>query len=278
MQIGLCIFSTHYAMRPDDLARAAEDRGFESLWLPEHSHIPANKLGPTGTPLPEEYWHTYDPFVALTAAAMVTTKLKLGTGVCLVIQRDPIHTAKEVASLDVLSGGRFLFGIGAGWNAQEMGDHGTAYKSRFRLMRERIEAMKVIWTKDEPAFHGEFVNFDKMLAWPKPVQKPWPPILLGGNGPKALEAVAQYCDGWFPLGFFGTDFGKELATLRENVARAGRKMSDISISVFGAKADPAALESMEKQGIQRCILRLPSAGRDELLPLLDRYSGLVARV
>src|SRR2546429_4969741 len=193
MRLGVVSCPAEYAIRPDELARALEERGFESLWVPEHTHIPASRRSPWpgGADLPKDYWHAYDPFLALTAAAMATSRLRLGTGICLVIERDPIITAKEVASLDRLSGGRVLFGIGGGWNAEEMGDHGTAWKSRWRLLRERVLAMKEIWTKKEPQFHGDFVNFDKILADPKPVQKPHPPILIGGDRATNLAPAAQ---------------------------------------------------------------------------------------
>ena len=197
---GLSIFATDFAIRPDELARLVEERGFESLWMPEHTHIPASRrtAWPGGGELPKEYWHTYDPFVALTAAAMATTRLKLAMGICLVIERDPIIMAKEVASVDRLSNGRFIFGIGGGWNVEEMENHGTNFRRRWRLLRERILAMKEIWTKEEAEFHGEYVNFDKIWCHPKPVQKPHPPIIMGGNGPTTLDRVVELCDGWIP--------------------------------------------------------------------------------
>ena len=201
MKYALSMFPTEYAIRIDDLARAAEERGFESLWVPEHTHIPVSRRTqfPGGTELPKEYSHTLDPFVALGAAAAVTTKLKLGTAICLVVERDPIVLAKEVASLDLLSGGRFLFGVGVGWNVEEMENHGTNPKTRRTLMRERIEAMKAIWTQEQAQYHGRFVNFDPIWSYPKPVQKPYPPILMGGQGTKALQGVVDYCDGWMPI-------------------------------------------------------------------------------
>ena len=196
MDFGAMMFSTDYSIRPDDLAKMLEDRGFESMWVPEHTHIPADRTSPWpgGPDLPKDYWHTYDPFVALTAAASVTTDLKLGTGICLMIERDPITTAKEIASLDMLSRGRFIFGVGGGWNAEEMGNHGTNYKRRWRILRENILAMKEIWTQEEAEFHGDFVNFDKMWAYPKPVQRPYPPILMGGDGLRPGRRVLRRLD------------------------------------------------------------------------------------
>ncbi len=193
MHYGVVMFATEYAMAPDELARALEERGFESVWFPEHTHIPASRRSPWpgGGDLPREYWSSYDPFVALMAAGAATKRLKLGTGICLVIERDPITTAKEVATLDRLSGGRVLFGIGGGWNAEEMENHGTAWKSRWRLLRERVLAMKEIWTKKEPEFHGDFVNFDKIWADPKPMQRPHPPILIGGDGETTFDRVGD---------------------------------------------------------------------------------------
>ena len=202
MHLGICMFATDYAIRTDELARAAEERGFESLFVPEHTHIPTSRRTPFpgGEPLPKEYSHTFDPFVSLMAAAAATKRLKVGTGICLIIERDTITTAKEVASLDVLSGGRFLFGIGAGWNADEMENHGTEYKTRYKRMREQVLAMKEIWTKDEAEFHGQFVNFDPIWSWPKPAQKPHPPVLLGGESGHTLQRVVDFCEGWFPRG------------------------------------------------------------------------------
>jgi probable F420-dependent oxidoreductase len=202
MHIGLTMFPTEYAIQPHDLAVEAEARGFESLWLPEHSHIPTSRKSPWpgGGELPKPYYYSYDPFVSLAAAAALTKTIKLATGVCLVIQRDPIHTAKEVSTLDRLCSGRFLFGVGAGWNAEEMADHGTAFETRFKLMRERILAMKEIWTHEKAKFAGEFVKFDETFQWPKPVQKPHPPIIIGGGFPHAAKRAIAYGDGWVPIG------------------------------------------------------------------------------
>jgi probable F420-dependent oxidoreductase len=276
MHYGIVMFSTHYAMRPDELGRAVEARGFESLWVPEHTHIPASRRSPWpgGPDLPKEYWHSYDPFVALTMAAAVTTRLRLGTGICLVIERDPITLAKEVASLDHLSGGRFLFGIGGGWNAEEMEHHGTAFKTRFRLLRERILAMKEIWTKDEAEYHGQFVNFDKMWSFPKPVQRPHPPILMGGDAPTTFDRVIEYADGWMPVvSRMGTTFADKMALLQRRAKDAGRK--PIPVTAFMVKPDRAVLDPLEAAGVERAIFGVPSETSDKVLPLLDAYAKLI---
>lgn len=277
MLFGAGIFATDGAIRPDDSARELEQRGFESLWLPEHTHIPASRRTPypAGGDLPEEYWHTHDPFVALTAAAMATTKLRVATGICLIIERDPITTAKEVASLDMLSGGRFIFGIGGGWNAEEMENHGTQYKSRWRLLRERVLAMKEIWTKDEAEFHGEFVNFDKIWSYPKPVQKPHPPILMGGDGASTFDRVIEFCDGWMPIGYRMPNVAERVAALRQRAETAGRDPKSISITIFGANPAPDSIDALEGAGVERVIFMLPPAERDTVLPLLDKYAPLI---
>jgi probable F420-dependent oxidoreductase len=276
MHFGVMMFPTDYSMRPEELAREAETRGFESLWFPEHTHIPASRRSPWpgGGDLPKEYWHAHDPFIALTAAALVTRQLKLGTGICLVVERDPIITAKEVASLDQLSNGRFLFGIGGGWNAEEMEHHGTSFKQRWRVLRERVLAMKEIWTKDEAEFHGEFVNFDKIWSYPKPVQKPHPPILMGGDGPTTFDRVLAFCDGWIPLGRRPSDMAEKIATLRKRAQNAGRDPQTISVSIFGVKPERGAIEGFGRAGAERVIFMLPSGGRDVVLPLLDAHATL----
>jgi probable F420-dependent oxidoreductase len=279
MKIGICIFATDYAIRIDELAKAAEDRGFESLFVPEHTHIPASRRTPfpAGEPLPKEYSHTYDPFVSLMAAAAATRKLRVGTGICLVIERDTIITAKEVASLDDLSGGRFEFGIGGGWNVEEMENHGTQHKTRFKKLREQVLAMKEIWTKDEAQFHGEFVNFDPIWSWPKPAQKPNPPVLLGGESGYTLQRVVDFCEGWFPRGRSPEAVLTGMKDLRARAAKAGRDMKTISVSVFGAKPDEADLGRYAEAGVTRSILRLPPDGRDVVLPLLDQWSKLIGK-
>lgn len=277
MHIGVSIFATDYAIHADELARAAEERGFESLFLPEHTHIPKSRRTPFpgGAALPREYWHTLDPFVALAGAAAVTTRLKLGTGICLVVERDPITLAKEVASLDHLSRGRFIFGIGGGWNAEEMENHGTNFKTRWRLLRERVLAMKAIWTQEEAEFHGEFVNFDPIWAYPKPVQKPHPPILLGVNTPNARQRVVDFCDGWLPIATRAGDLADGIADLRARAEKAGRDPASLSVTVFHAKADEATLRAYQELGVERVVLGLLPADRDSVLPLLDRHARLI---
>jgi probable F420-dependent oxidoreductase len=277
MLYGVSMFATDYAIRPDQLARELESRGFESLWLPEHTHIPASRRSPWpgGADLPQEYWHTYDPFAALMAAAMATTKLRVATGICLIVERDPITTAKEVASLDMLSNGRFIFGIGGGWNAEEMENHGTDFKKRWKVLRERVLAMKEIWTQEEAEFHGEFVNFDKIWSYPKPVQKPHPPILMGGDGPTTFDRVLEFCDGWIPIGVRSPNIAAKIVDLRRRAEAAGRDPQSVSVSVFGAKPDRAAIDELANAGVERVIFGLPSAGGDAILPKLDEYAGLI---
>src|SRR5215510_6349354 len=277
MQYGVVMFPTDYAIRPDELARAVESRGFESLWVPEHTHIPASRKSPWpgGGPLPKEYWHSYDPFVGLAMAAAVTTKLKLGTGICLVIERDPITLAKEVASLDHLSGGRFIFGIGGGWNAEEMEHHGTAFKTRWRVLRERVLAMKEIWAKEEAEFHGQFVNFDKIWSHPKPAQKPHPPILMGGDGPTTFDRVLEFCDGWMPIMRPGRNPVEKIPALRERLQRAGRDPRSVPVSIFFAPPQKPQLEALAAAGVARAIFGLPSQPRDAVLPKLDAYAAVI---
>ena len=280
MDFGVYMFPTDYAMRPDDFARAAEDRGFESVWFPEHTHIPASRQSPWpgGGDLPREYWHSYDPFVALTAAAAATTNLKLGTGICLVMERDPIITAKEVASVDRISNGRFIFGIGGGWNAEEMGNHGTNFRRRWRVLRENILAMKEIWTQEEPEFHGEYVDFDKIWSYPKPVQQPHPPILMGGDGPTTFDRVVEFGDGWMPIGGrgdTGVALDQKIAILRERLAEAGRDPDSAPVTIFGAQPNSDTVSRMEQYGVSRVLLTVPTEGPETVLPLLDDLAKLV---
>ena len=279
MHIGVFQFSTDYSMRIDELARETEQRGFESLFVPEHTHIPVSRRTPFpgGTELPKEYSHTHDPFVALMAAAAATKKLRIGTGICLIIERDTITTAKSVASLDVLSNGRFEFGIGAGWNAEEMENHGTEFKTRFKRLREQVLAMKQIWSKEEAEYHGQFVNFDKIWSWPKPAQKPNPPVLLGGESGHTLQRVVDFCEGWFPRGRAPEVILPGIKDLKMRADKAGRDFKTISISVFGAKPEQATLDTYAGAGVTRAIMRLPSEGRDKILPLLDQYAKFVTK-
>ena len=278
MQIGTFIFATGYAMRIDDLAREVEARGFESLFVPEHTHIPTSRRSPWpgGADLPKEYWHTLDPYVSLMAAAAATTTLRVGTGITLLTERDPIVTAKEIASLDLLSNGRVEIGIGAGWNAEEMENHGTEFAKRFRVMSERAKAMKTLWSEEEPEFHGEFVDFDPVWSFPKPVQQPNPPILIGGESIHTLRRVVEYGDGWFPRARGGFDAAANVARLRAVADEAGRDMSTLSITIFGAPPDAAELARYREAGITRAVLALPSAPADTLLPLLDRRATLLS--
>jgi probable F420-dependent oxidoreductase len=278
MDYGVAIFSTDYSITPAELAIAAEERGFESLWFPEHSHIPLSRKSPWpgGGDLPKHYYDCMDPLVAMATAASVTKTIRLCTGICLVVQRDPIQLAKEVATLDKLSNGRVVLGVGGGWNEEEMADHGTAFKSRFRLMAERIAAMKLIWTEDKPEFSGEFVNFPPMMVWPKPLQKPYPPILVGGAFPHGAKRAIEYGDGWMPLGGRGWDVLETLPKFRQMAAEADRDPDSLGITIFGAEDKVDMLKSYQDAGIGRTVFTLPSAGRDEVLPLLDQYAELMA--
>ena len=280
MKFGTMLYSTDYAMRPDHFAVACEERGFESVWLPEHTHIPASRRTPFpgGGDLPKEYWHIHDPFIALTAAAIATKNIKLATGVCLITERDPIILAKEVSSLDILSNGRFLFGIGAGWNAEEMENHGTPFESRWSVLEERIEAMKVCWTQEQSEYHGKHVNFDPIWSWPKPVQKPHPPIIMGAASPWGRERVARYCDGWVPLPAQMQNIEADLADLNERLKKHGRKPGDIEISFFWAPEDAIELRRYADLGIDRVILACPAESEDATLALLDRHAALMQAV
>ena len=279
MHFGLTMFPADFAMRVDDLAREAEARGFASLWLPEHTHIPVSRRSPWpgGPELPKEYWHTHDLFVALATAAAVTRTLKICSGICLLVERDPITTAKEVASLDVLSNGRVMFGIGGGWNAEEMENHGTNFKTRWKLLRERVEAMKKIWTEDEAEYHGEFVNFDPIWSWPKPIQKPHPPIFLGGHTSRALQRVVDYCDGWLPIPVRAGDLMAQIKDLRQRAEKAGRDPKSIAIATYGGPPDDAVVQQYRDAGVDHYIFGLPPAGRDTVLGLLDRYAEFVRK-
>jgi probable F420-dependent oxidoreductase len=276
MQFGAAIFFTEYSIGPIELARALEERGFDSLWAPEHSHIPVSRKTPYpgGGELPKEYYDVMDPFVTLSAAASVTKKLKVATGVCLLQQRDVIQTAKLVASLDQVSGGRFLFGIGCGWNREEMEDHGTDFATRFLRVRESIEAMKEIWTKDEAEYHGEIVKFDPFFAWPKPVQKPHPPILVGGGFPQGARRAIRYGNGWLPITGAG-ELAKLMPQYQAMLNEAGRNAADVPITAWSAKLDADAIKRFAELGVARLVTPLPPAGPEKILPILDRCAEVM---
>ena len=273
MKFGITMFSTDYAIQPAELAIEAEARGFESLWFPEHSHIPTSRKSPWpgGPELPKWYYDTYDQFLALTAAAAVTKTIKLGTGVCLVVQRDPIYTAKEVATLDRISNGRFIFGIGGGWNEEEMADHGTTdFKGRFKLVRERIEAMKEIWGKSKPKYAGDLVKFDEMMQWPKPVQKPHPPIVVGGGFPHGARRAIAYGNGWMPIGGRGGDTLSMIPPFKEMLKEKGRTLADVPVTLFGVGPDVEALKKARDAGVDRVVFGVPAEAKDKVLPVLDK--------
>ncbi|MFD2418864.1 LLM class F420-dependent oxidoreductase [Amycolatopsis pigmentata] len=267
MKFGIATFVTDDGIGPAALGKALEERGFDSLFLAEHSHIPVSRETPypAGGDLPREYYRTLDPFVALAAAATVTSDLLLGTGVALTIQRDVIHTAKEVASLDLLSGGRVIFGVGVGWNREEMRDHGTDPRTRGALLDEQLAALKVIWTQDEAEFHGEYVDFDPMFQWPKPVSKPHPPVYIGGQSPAALARVAAHGDGWLPIAGPG-----QLRRARERFAELGRE--DVPFTAFGVGDDPRLIEGYAEAGAERVALLLPTLPEAETLTRLDQLA------
>jgi len=276
MKIGIAMFPTDYSITPSELGQAVEECGFESLWFPEHTHIPTNRRSPWpgGPNMPDVYKQTLDPFVALTAAAAVTKRIKLATGICLVVERDPILLAKNVATLDYLSGGRFVFGIGGGWNAEEMANHGTAFNTRFALMKERVEAMKAIWANDVAEYRGSYVSFDPMWAWPKPVQKPHPPILVGGEFPHGAKRAIAYGNGWMPIGGRGLDALEILPRFRQMAAEAGRNPDDVPVSLYSVAQDAERLKQYRNAGIDRAVFMLPSTARDAALKNLDKAAAV----
>jgi probable F420-dependent oxidoreductase len=276
VDVGVQMFSTDLAIRPEALARETEARGFDSLFLPEHTHIPTSRRTPYpgGGELPDEYRRTYDPFLALAAAAVVTERIKLGTGICLVGQRDPILLAKEVASIDVLSGGRFVFGIGYGWNEDEMENHGLAPGQRRAVVREKMLAIEALWTHDEGGFVGEHVRIAPSWSWPKPLQQPRPPVLIGGAaGPTLFRHIAEFADGWIPIGGGGLSDG--LARLRDEFEQAGRDPASVQVTVIGADPSPGKLDHLASLGVSRFLIGLPPAPAATVLPLLDRYAEAV---
>ncbi|HET6233737.1 MAG TPA: LLM class F420-dependent oxidoreductase [Acetobacteraceae bacterium] len=282
MKFGASMFFTDYSMAPAALARALEDRGFDILWAPEHSHIPLSRKTPfaLGGELPKRYHDVMDPFVTLTAAAMATKTLKIGTGVCLIAQRDPIQTAKLVASIDQVSGGRFVFGVGNGWNQDEMENHGTVFATRHKLARENVEAMKAIWTQAKPEYHGEFVNFDPMMAWPKPVQKPHPPIVVGGAFPYSARRAIRYGDGWMPqvTPAATTPLADLIPRFRQMAAEAGRDPASLAISIGGQAPDIDLIKRYQDLDVDRVSVSLLSEKEDTILPVLDQWVAVMRAV
>ena len=273
---GVTMFPTDKAMQPVALAKAVEERGLDSLFFPEHTHIPTSRKTPFpgGGDLPEMYWRTHDPFVALGAAAAATSRIKLGTGICLVIERDPITLAKECASLDMISEGRLILGIGAGWNREEMENHGVNYKQRWAVTREKVLAMKEVWSNDEAEFHGEHVDFDPLWSWPKPTQEGGPRIWMGANSKWVYDRVAEYCDGWMPIGGLGSGGAERM---QEALEAKGRKLEDLDMALFAAPADYDQLRFRIDQGFEHLVFSLPPAGEDKILPLLDDLAALADR-
>jgi probable F420-dependent oxidoreductase len=278
MKFGVHIFPTEYSIQPDELGRAAEERGLDSVWFSEHTHIPVRSLHPPDrdAPLAAHYWSTYDIFVAMTLAAAATKHIKVASGVSLVIEHDPIILAKQTATVDQLSKGRFIFGVGAGWLDTEMADHGVVYRTRFQLLREQLRAIKEIWTADEPEFHGKFVSFDKMRSNPKPYQKPHPPIIMGGEGQKAVACAAELCSGWAPWILEWPKVKEAIAALKQQTAANGRDPDALEISVFEKSIpDQETMAEMESAGVKRFILTILSQGREEALPKLDQLAKMI---
>jgi probable F420-dependent oxidoreductase len=274
MEFGVAYFPTHDGIGPGPLARLVEERGYESLFFAEHTHIPASRETPypPGGDLPPKYWHCYDLFVALTAAAAATTRLRVASGICLVVERDPIVTAKEVASVDHLSGGRFEFGVGAGWNREEMRNHGTDPHTRMDLLRERVEAMKAIWTEEEASYKGRFVSFDRIWSHPKPAQRPHPPVLVGGDGPTVLDRVLAFGDGWLPNYRRHPILLERVAQLRQRAADAGRR---VAVDMLNVPPDPAVFDRLARAGVRRVAQWIPSGGRGPVERALDRWEDAV---
>ena len=273
---GVSMFPTDYAIQPPELAREVEARGFESLWFPEHTHIPTSRISPWpgGGDLPQEYWHTHDPFVSLMAAAAATETIKVGTGILLVPEHDVLVAAKSAASLDMISGGRLILGIGAGWNAEELENHGWNFKDRWKVTREIVLAWRELWSKDEPEFHGEFIDFDPVWSYPKPVDGDVP-VLLGAQSKWSFDRVVDYCDGWLPIALRG-DMRADMEQLKAAADRAERDMNTIDCTVFGVGPNPEQVQDLIDIGFQRIIFGLPPADSGTVIPLLDRYAEVKA--
>jgi probable F420-dependent oxidoreductase len=283
MKLGLSIFPTDTTINPASLAKAAEERGFESLWFPEHSHIPTSRKTSWGgaaaaPPLPEMYWRTHDQFVSLMAAAAATTTLKVGSGITLVAQRDPIWLAKQVASVDVLSEGRLLFGIGYGWNKEEMAQHGVAYTERRALLREKILMMKALWTQDEASYEGDKLSLEPSWSWPKPLQKPHPPIIMGGAaGPKTFAHIVEFCDGWMPI-YGRHPITDKIAQMHAAAEAAGRDPATLDIGVFNAPRNVDELRNLAAAGVTRALFALPAVDTAIVLEKLDKYAEFLNEV
>ncbi len=281
MDLGLMIFPTDQTIDPVELGRATEELGYDSLWFPEHSHIPTSRESPWGgragaPPLPEHYWRTHDQFVALGAVAAVTERIKLGTGITLLAQRDPIWTAKQAASVDRISNGRLIFGVGYGWNAEEMEHHGMAFATRRARLREHVLAMKQLWSEDEASFDGEHISFSSSWSWPKPVQQPNPPIVLGGGaGPKTAAHIAEFCDGWMPLG--GRHSLDGWAEIEKACHAIDRDPATVELSVFAAPTEPEGLDALAERGVRRALFALPQGSRDEVLAAAEKWAALLDR-
>ena len=277
MDIGVTMFPTDYAIAPHELASEVEARGFESLWFPEHTHIPASRATPypAGGELPKEYWHTLDPFAALSAAAVVTKRIKLATGICLLVERDTIVTAKAAATVDRLSGGRFIFGVGGGWNREEMAHHGTAFETRWKKLKEQVQAVRRIWSEEEAEFHGQLVSFDKIWCHPKPIQNPGPPVVLGGSSELSMARAVDYGDGWVPIHLGGHDMKvmrNLLAELARLLGERGRVRSDFSVTVYGIPQTREALDAYRALGVDRVLFTLRAEPRPGVLSKLDRLA------
>ena len=272
--IGIFYFATEYGHNVVDVARDAEQRGFESLWLPEHTHIPVSRKTPYagGAELPKEYAHTLDPFVALAAVATATKHIRLATGISLLIERDTITMAKTLATLDLLSNGRAILGVGGGWNREEAEHHGVEWSQRFQKLEEQITAIKIIWANDEASFHGEHVRFDPIWSWPKPIQRPRPPILLGGETDHTLRRVIKHCDGWLPRARDPEIIVRGIARLNELAEEAGRDPESISVNVFAPRPDAELIDRFKGMDVSRIVLWLPPEDRDAVSRRLDGYT------
>ena len=281
LKFGVSLFFTDYSMTPTALAAELEQRGFESVWSGEHSHIPAviKTPFPGAGGIKKHYYDVMDPFVTLTAAAYATKTLKIGTGVCLIAQRDPIQTAKLVASIDQVSGGRFLFGVGDGWNKEEIEDHGTVFETRHKRAREAVEAMKQIWTQSNAEYHGDFIDFDPIMTWPKPVRKPHPPILVGGAFPYSARRAIRYGNGWVPGGTGGhRDIVDLIPRFRRMAAEAGRDPASLPITAWYPARDLALMHRYHELGVERAVFTVPSATAETVLPALDEIGAMMEAV